>query len=73
MPKYRVTVPEVWLQPITVVADDPDEARERVAEGLGETVEDDFEFSHTMQEDGEPWKVELEEESDVETGETEEA
>jgi len=49
MPTYIVEVREVWVQPIEVEAETPEEAKRKVWDSLeGVVAEDRFEFSHTQ-------------------------
>jgi hypothetical protein len=52
--RFRVYVPELWIQEIIVEAGSPAEARELAAQGVGE--DGDFEPKGVLT--GEPWKVE---------------
>lgn len=59
MPKYIISVREVWVQPIEVEADSVAEAKARVwsfGHGTGIVLEDRFEYSHCLEPD--LWTVE---------------
>lgn len=49
MPKYIVHVREVWVQPIEVEADSPDDAQDRIWAGEGVQLDNRFEFSHCLE------------------------
>jgi len=61
MPKYKVITKEVWIQPIIVEANNKKEALEIVADGSGEMLENEFEYSHTQ--DTDTWEVQSNEEA----------
>jgi len=48
MPRYTITVKEVWYQPVEIEADSEEEALTRVEEGYGDTVENGFTYSHSL-------------------------
>ncbi len=56
VPKYIVHVREVWVQSVEVEANSPEEAKQRICEGKGYTIEDRFEFSRSLE--PETWTVE---------------
>jgi hypothetical protein len=56
MPKFIVTKKEIWDQPVIVEAATEKEALEKVWKGEGETMEESFEYSHTM--DSASWSTE---------------
>ena len=57
MPRYRILVREVHVQPMLVAdAGDAQDAIRQVAEGGGEIVEDGLEYSHTL--DPKTWTAE---------------
>jgi len=64
MPRYDITVREVWNQTFTVYADSPEEARQMIRDGEGETMHGSFEYNRTMDED--TWDVAVSTESDDE-------
>jgi hypothetical protein len=47
MPKFIVSVREVWIQPVAVEAKDKGEAIALVSEGDGDYLEDQLEYSDT--------------------------
>ena len=57
MPKYIVTVKEVWDQIVEVEADNHDEAITLVKEGMGTEIPEAHEYHHTIGSD--VWNVEL--------------
>ena len=69
-PKYKVITKEVWIQPIIVEANNKEEALEIVADGGGEMLSNEFEYSHTQ--DTDTWEVqenqEATESTDAKTG-----
>jgi len=54
--QYKVSVAEVHYQDVLVTADSEKQAKERVAAGKGEFVDNSLEFSHALDES--EWKVE---------------
>jgi hypothetical protein len=54
--KYIVHIQEVWDQPIEIEANSKEEAKQKVAEGEGITLEKRFEYSYTL--DINDWRVE---------------
>lgn len=62
MAKFKVEVPEVWIQSYEVEADDEGQARDIVNDHRGfgtlEAKETAFDYSHTVEEDDiEKWEV----------------
>jgi hypothetical protein len=57
MPKYIVTIKEVYNQPWEVEANSEAEALEKAADGDGEILDDCLEFSYAL--DSDRWEVEL--------------
>ena len=53
---FVVGVREVYVQPYRVVAETPEEAVRLVADGEGDILDADFEYSHTLNPD--TWTVE---------------
>lgn len=53
--KLIVVRKEVWIQPVTIEADSTEEALHDVEMGEGEILEDQFEYSHTL--NSEDWIV----------------
>ena len=53
--KFIVEVREVWIQPVEMEAESEEKAIERVREGEGKSIEDGFEYSHTLSVD--KWTV----------------
>jgi hypothetical protein len=51
MPKYIVTVKEVWNQDVIIEALDADDARERVEAGEGEQIPESNEYDYTLESD----------------------
>lgn len=56
MKSFRVFVPEVHYQAMVIEAEDESAARKAVLEGAGES--ENFEYSHTLDDNWEEWKVE---------------
>lgn len=58
MSKFKVHVPEVWIQTYEVEADDEQHARSLI--GTDSAVPKDalFEYSHTIDNDDREWEVE---------------
>jgi len=55
--KFYVTVPEVYYQGYEVEAESKEEAIKIIADGGGDLIEGDFEYSHTVDDLG-TWHVE---------------
>jgi hypothetical protein len=55
METFIVFVREVHIQPVTIEADTPEDAIQRVADGQGHADYDMLEYSHTL--DPETWTV----------------
>ena len=53
--EFIVVVKEVWIQPVSVEAKSAQEAIRKVEDGEGTSLEDQFEYSHTL--DSETWSV----------------
>lgn len=53
--KLIVVRKEVWIQPVTIEADSTEDVLHKVEDGEGEDLEDQFEYSHTL--DSEDWTV----------------
>ena len=53
--EFIVEVREVWIQPVEIEAVSEKEAIEKVREGEGKSIEDGFEYSHTLSTD--KWTV----------------
>lgn len=58
--KYKVLIREVHIQPYSVEAEDEKEAKAIVSNGEGSIIEEELEYSHTL--DPETWTVEKENE-----------
>lgn len=56
MPRYMVLRREVWVQPVMIDAETPEEARRMVANGGGTELDNHLEYSHVMP--VENWSVE---------------
>jgi len=56
MQRYTVLRREVWVQPVMIDAESPEEARTRVSNGAGEELENHLEYSHVLP--VENWSVE---------------
>ena len=48
MNEYLVSVPEVWVQVVLIEAESEEDALQLVKQGNGENLEDQFEYSHTL-------------------------
>lgn len=57
MPRYIVSVPEVWFQQVAVEADSAEDAIEKVENGGGEYLDNELSYSHTMEQDAQSWGV----------------
>ena len=53
--KLIVVRKEVWIQPVAIEADTTEKALHKVKDGEGEDIEDQFEYSYTL--DSEDWSV----------------
>lgn len=57
---HRVHVQEVWIQVVEIEAESKEEATERVAAGEGVVLENEFEYSRTIDDNIALWLVEEE-------------
>ena len=56
MKKYIVHVKEVWDQPVEIMAESKEEAIQKIADGEGEMLEKELDYSHSL--DINDWWVE---------------
>jgi len=57
METYYVNIREVWIQPVEIEADSPEEALAMVSNGGGLYVDNGLEYSDTL--DNDKWSVDL--------------
>lgn len=56
MKTYRVFVKEVWVQAFDIEAESKEEAIKLITEGDGDIVQDELDYSHSL--DPDTWTVE---------------